>query len=115
MATTLLAEGAALRGVLDPGKDLHFYKVTPSTSSTRVILRKLSKGGFQGAVDVYDHNEEKIAGRAEGVSLLPGINPQDQPVTLSFNSIPGRPYLVAVRALGSGTNSNYELTVRTKD
>jgi hypothetical protein len=106
----LIAEGTTLSGSLVPGQDRHFFQFKASSTKTRVILRKRSKGGFQGAVDIYDHNENRVAREAEGVALVgPG---QDQPITLSFESHPGELYYIAVTALGSKTSSDYELTVR---
>ena len=48
----LIAEGTTLSGLLVPGQDRHFFQFKASSTKTRVILRKRSKGGFQGAVDV---------------------------------------------------------------
>ena len=98
----LIAEGTTLSGSLVPGQDRHFFQFKASSTKTRVILRKRSKGGFQGAVDIYDHNENRVAREAEGVALVgPG---QDQPITLSFESHPGELYYIAVTALGSKTS-----------
>jgi hypothetical protein len=105
-----ITEGTTLSGSLVPGEDRHFFQFKASSTKTRVILRKRPKGGFQGAVDIYDHNENRVAREAEGVALVgPG---QDQPITLSFESHPGELYYIAVTALGSKTSSDYELTVR---
>jgi hypothetical protein len=109
---TLLPEGETVRGSLVPGQNRHFFQFKASSSKTRVILRKRSKRGFQGAVDVYDRDENRIAGRAESVVLL---GSQDQPVTLSFESNPGEIYYIMIRDLGSNTSSDYELTVRKAD
>jgi hypothetical protein len=108
----LIAEGTTVRGSLVPGQDRHFFQFQASSTKTRVILRKRSKSGFQAAVDVYDHNEKGVAEEHEGVSLLPGIYPQNQPITLSFESHPGELYSIVVTALGSNARGNYELTVR---
>jgi hypothetical protein len=106
----LIAEGTTLSGSLVPGQDRHFFQFKASSTKTRVILRKRSKSGFQGAVDVYDHNEKRVAGVHEGVALLgPG---QNQPITLSFESRPGELYYIAAIALGSNARGDYELTVR---
>jgi hypothetical protein len=101
-----ITEGKTVSGSLVPGQDRHFFQFQASSTKTRVILRKR----FQGAVDVYDHNENLVARETEGVALVgPG---QDLPITLSFESHPGELYYIAVTALGSKTSSDYELTVR---
>jgi hypothetical protein len=111
-AAKSIAEGATLSGSLVPGQERHFFQFTASRSNIRVIVRKRSKDGFQGAVDVYDQNEKRVAQAHEGVSLLSGIHPQDQPLTLAFKSRPGELYYIAVTALGSNARGDYELTVR---
>jgi hypothetical protein len=107
-----IAEGATLSGSLVPGQERHFFQFTASSPKTRVIVRKRSKVGFQGAVDVYDQNEKRVAQVREGVTLLPGINPEDQPLTLAFESRPGELYYIMVSVLASKTRGDYELTVR---
>ncbi|HET9297404.1 MAG TPA: hypothetical protein VFP18_10970, partial [Candidatus Binatia bacterium] len=62
-----------------PGQERHFFQFTAARPKIKVIVRKRSKDGFQGAVDVYDQNDKRVAQVREGVSLLPGINPEDQP------------------------------------
>jgi hypothetical protein len=109
---TSVAEGATLSDSLVPGQARHFFQFTASRSKIRVIVRKRSQDGFQGAVDVYDRNEKRVAQVHEGVSLLAGIHPQDQPLTLTFESRPGELYYIAVAALGSNARGDYELTVR---
>jgi hypothetical protein len=105
-----IAEGATLSGSLVPGQERHFFQFTASSPKTRVIVRKRSQRGFQGAVDVYDHNEKRIAQEREGVALLgPG---QNQPLTLAFESRPGALYYIMVTVLASDTRGDYELTVR---
>lgn len=108
----LIDEGTTVRGSIVAGQDQHFFKFNSSSTKTRVILRKLSKSGFQAAVDIYDHNEKGVAGEHEGVSLLAGMYPQNQPITLSFESNPGELYYIAVTALASNARDDYELTVR---
>jgi hypothetical protein len=107
-----IAEGATLSGSLGPGQEQHVFEFTASSSKIRVIVRIRSQDGFQGAVDVYDHNEKRIAQVHEGVSLLSGIHPQDQPITLAFESRPGELYYIMVRVLAANTRGDYELTVR---
>ena len=107
-----IAEGATLSGSLVPAQERHFFQFTASSPKTRVIVRKRSKAGFQGAVDVYDQNEKRVAQVREGVTLLPGINPEDQPLTLAFESRPGELYYIMVSVLSSKTRGDYELTVR---
>jgi TIR domain len=111
-AAKSIAEGTTLSGSLVPGQEPHFFQFTASRSNIRVIVRKRSKDGFQGAVDVYDQNKKRVAQAHEGVSLLSGIHPQDQPLTLAFKSRPGELYYIAVTALGSNARGDYELTVR---
>jgi hypothetical protein len=105
-----IAEGATLSGSLVPGQERHFFQFTASRPKISVIVRKRS--GFQGAVDVYDQNEKRVAQVREGVTLLPGINPEDQPLTLAFESRPGELYYIMVSVLSSKTRGDYELTVR---
>jgi hypothetical protein len=109
---TLMPEGETGRGSLVPGQNRHFFQFKASSNKTRVILRKRSQRGFQEAVDIYDRDENRVAGKAEGVALL---GSQDQPVTLSFESNPGEIYYIMIRDLGSNTSSDYELTVRKAD
>jgi hypothetical protein len=104
-----IAEGATLSGSLVPGQERHFFQFTASSPQTRVIVRKRSQRGFQGAVDVYDRNESKVAGKSEMGVLL---GPSDQPLTLAFESRPGELYYIMVSVLGSNTRGDYELTVR---
>jgi hypothetical protein len=107
-----IAEGATLSGSLVPGQERHFFQFTASSPKTRVIVRKRSQRGFQGAVDVYDQNEKRVAQVHEGVSLLSGIHPQDQPISLAIESRPGELYYIMVSVLASSTRGDYELTVR---
>jgi hypothetical protein len=110
---TLMTEGETVRGSLVPGQNRHFFQFKASSAKTRVILRKRSKRGFQGAVDIYDHDENRVDGKAEGVVLIgPG---QDQPISLSIESNPGEIYYIMIRDLGSNPSSDYELTVRKAD
>jgi hypothetical protein len=112
ITATLMTEGEIVRGSLVPGQNRHFFQFKASSTKTRVILRKRSQRGFQGAVDIYDHDENKVAGKTEGVVLL---GTQDQPVSLSFESNPSEIYYIMIRDLGSNTSSDYELTVRKAD
>jgi len=107
-----IAEGTTLSGSLVPGQERHFFQFTAARPKIKVIVRKRSKDGFQGAVDVYDQNEKRVAQVREGVTLLPGINPEDQPLTLAFQSRPGELYYIMVSVLASNTRGDYELTVR---
>jgi len=107
-----IAEGTALSGSLVPGQERHFFQFTASSPQTRVIVRKRSTRGFQGAVDVYDRNEKRVAQVHEGVSLLSGIHPQNQPITLAFESRPGALYYIMITVLEANTRGDYELTVR---
>lgn len=103
----LIVEGATFRGSKIANQDLYFFKFAASSSNTRVVLRKLSASGFRGVVDVYDRNENRVAGEAEGVALL---GSQDQPVTFSFQSTPGENYYVKVTITQPA--AEYELTVK---
>jgi Trypsin-like peptidase domain len=106
-----ITEGTTVRGSLVPGQDRYFFQFKASSTKIRVILRKLSKGGFRSAVDVYDHNEVRVA--REGGGPPPLIRqPEDQPISLSFKSNPGELYYVVVTALESNARGDYELTVR---
>jgi len=107
-----IAEGTTLSGSLVPGQERHFFQFTASSPQTRVIVRKRSTRGFQGAVDVYDRNEKRVAQVHEGVSLLSGIHPQNQPITLAFESRPGALYYIMITVLEANTRGDYELTVR---
>jgi hypothetical protein len=103
----LIVEGTTVRGSKIGDQDLYFFKFAASSVKTRLVLRKLSASGFRGVVDVYDHNENRVAGEAEGVALL---GSQDQPVTFSFQSAPGENYYVKVTITQPA--AEYELTVR---
>jgi hypothetical protein len=103
----LIAEGTTVRGSRIADQDLYFFKFAASSTKTRVVLRKLSASGFRGLVDVYDHNENRVAGEAEGVALL---GSQDQPVTFSFQSASGENYYVKVTITQPA--AEYEFTVR---
>jgi hypothetical protein len=103
----LIAEGTTIRGSRIADQDQYFFKFPASSTRTRVVLRKLSANGFRGLVDVYDHNENRVAGEAEGVALL---GSQDQPVTFSFQSASGENYYVKVTITQPA--AEYELTVR---
>ena len=107
-----IAEGTTLSGSLVPGQERHFFQFTAARPKIKVIVRKRSKDGFQGAVDVYDQNEKRVAQVRDGVSLLSGINPQDQPLTVSFESRPGELYYIMVSVLASKTRGDYEITVQ---
>ena len=107
-----IAEGATLSGSLVPGQDRHFFQFTAARPKIKVTVRKRSKDGFQVGVDVYDQNEKRVAQVREGVSLLPGTNPQDQPLTLAFESRPGELYYIMISVLASNTRGDYEITVR---
>ena len=107
-----IAEGTTLSGSLVPGQERHFFQFTAARPKIKVIVRKRSKDGFQGAVDVYDQNKKRVAQVREGVTLLPGINPEDQPLTLAFESRPGELYYIMVSVLASNTRGDYEITVR---
>ena len=107
-----IAEGTTLSDSLVPGQERHFFQFTAARPKIKVIVRKRSKDGFQGAVDVYDQNEKRVAQAREGVSLLSGISPQDQPLTVAFESRPGELYYIMVSVLASKTRGDYEITVR---
>lgn len=102
-----IAEGTTVRGSRIASQELYFFKFAASSTKTRVVLRKVSASGFRGVVDVYDHNENRVAGEAEGVALY---GSQDQPVTFSFQSAPGEGYYVKVTITQPA--AEYELTVR---
>jgi hypothetical protein len=103
----LIVEGTTVRGSRIADQDLYFFKFAASSAKTSVVLRKLSARGFRGVVDVYDHNENRVAGEAEGVAL---VGSQDQTVTFSFQSAPGENYYVKVTITQPA--AEYELTVR---
>jgi len=101
-----------VKGSIVTDQDRYPFKFQASSTKTRVILRKLSKSGFRAAVNVYDHNEKGVTEEHQGVSLLSGIYPQNQPITLSFESHPGEVYSIVVTALDPNASGDYELTVR---
>jgi hypothetical protein len=103
----LIVEGTTVRGSRIADQDLYFFKFAASSIKTRLVLRKLSASGFRGIVDVYDHDENRVGGEAEGVALL---GSQDQSVTFSFQSTPGENYYVKVTITQPA--AEYELTVR---
>lgn len=111
----LIAVGATIRGSTVTGQDEYFFKFTASSAKTRIILRKRSAGGFQAAVDVYDHDEQRVAGVNEGggVALVVVPGSQDRPVTFPVPSAPGEIYYIKVKIfLEPKANAEYELTVR---
>jgi hypothetical protein len=109
----LIAEGIPVSGSIVQGQDQHFFKFTASSDKTRVILRKSSAIGFRAAVDVYDRVDNRVAGEVEGISLLSGLNTQNQPVTFSFESNPGEIYYIKVKDFTeSNAPGNYQLMVQ---
>ena len=105
----LIVEGTTVRGARVTDQDLYFFKFSATSAMTRLVLRKLSTGGFRAAVDVYDHVEHKVVGEAEPVAL---VGSQDEPVTLSFESVPGEIYYIKVTVPQAA--SKYELTVKVE-
>jgi hypothetical protein len=96
--------GGETRGVVESDKDRDYYKFrTPDQMSgkTRVILRKLSAGGFIAKVGVYDRVENRIA--RDGAS-------GDDSATLAFDSAANSNYYILVKGFGAG--GPYELEVR---
>ena len=109
----VIDEGTTVRGSTVTGQDRYFFKFTASSTKTRVILRKRSARGFRAAVDVYDHVENRVAGKTDGVTLLLAQDSQDEPVSLSFESNPGEIYYIKVRPfVESNARGDYELTVQ---
>jgi hypothetical protein len=103
-----ITEGTTVRGSRVKDQDLYFFQFLASSTKTRLVLRKRSARGFRAVVDVYDHVEHRIAGEAEGVAL---VGAQDQPVSFSFESTPGKIYYIKV-TVQSQADAEYELTVR---
>ncbi len=96
--------GGRTKGVLASDKDRDYYKFrTPDqvSSKIRVILRKLSTGGFTAQVNVYDQVERGIK---------QGIASSDNPVTFAFESATNADYYILVKGFGAG--GPYELEVR---
>jgi hypothetical protein len=99
----LIIEGTTVRGSIATKQDRDFFKIKTSSSTTRVILRKLSLPGFTATVEIYDNVEDKIKGKtAFG----------DQPVTISFESQADSYYYVLVKSYNYSDRGDYELTVR---
>lgn len=96
--------GTRVRGEIKPDLDRDYFKFRTSdqaSSKTRVILRKLSTGGFRAYVSVYDQVEARVAKDFES---------SDDPVTLSFTSTSNSEYYVMIKSSGAG--GSYELEVR---
>lgn len=109
----VIDEGTTVRGSTVTGQDRYFFKFIASSTKTRVILRKRSTRGFRAAVDVYDHVENRVAGKAEGGTLLLAQDSQEEPVSLSFESNTGEIYYIKVRPfVESNARGDYELTVQ---
>ena len=106
---TFITEDMTVRGSIVADQARYVFQFKASSTKTRVILRKLSARGFRAAVDVYDSVENRVAGKTEGVTLL---GSQDQPVTLSFESNPGKDYYIEVKLFESNVRGDYELTIR---
>ena len=88
-AANFITEGRTVRGSVATNQDRDFYKFNAPSSTTRVILRKLSLPGFGATVEIYDDVENKIASETEF---------GDQPVTLSFESNTGSTYYIVVKS-----------------
>jgi hypothetical protein len=99
---TVITEGTMVRGLIATGQDQDFFRINPSGSKTRVILRTQS-AGFISMVIVYDDLEKLLAMHAATVL---------EPATFSFESIPGSIYYIMVKPSWSGARGNYELVVR---
>lgn len=102
-AANLIIEGATVRGSIGTKQDRDFFKIKTSSSTTRVILRKLSLPGFGATVEIYDSVENKIEKNTEFA---------DEPVTLSFESNAGSIYFIVVKPYNYKHTGDYELTVR---
>jgi hypothetical protein len=100
---TVITEGTTVRGLLETDQDQDFFRLNPSGYKTGVRLRASSSSSFVPFVVVYDH-VEKMLGMYPATFI--------QPATLSFESIPGSTYYIAVRSPGSGHRGSYELEVR---
>lgn len=111
----LIPVGTTIRDSENPGANRFFFKFKATGNKTRVILRKLSVRGFRSAVEVYDHAENIVAQDVEGVALLAGLNPQDQPVTLGFETNPGETYYVVLKLfVDPNVRGDFELAVHNE-
>lgn len=111
----LIPLGKTVRGSANPGANRFFFKFDASGKKTRVILRKLSVNGFRSVVEVLDHDEKAVAQDVEGVVLLSGLNPQDQPVTLGFETNPGETYYVVLKLfVDPNAQGDFELAVHNE-
>ncbi len=102
-AANLIAEGTTIRGSIATNQDRDFYKFNASSSTIRVILRKLSLPGFGATVEIYDAVENRIKRQTEL---------GDQPVTLSFESNASNIYYIVVKSFNYDSRGDYELAVR---
>jgi hypothetical protein len=111
----LIPVGTTIRDLAHPGADRFFFKFNATGNKTRVILRKLSVRGFRSVVEVYDRAEHIVAQNVEGVALLAGVNPQDQPVTLGFETDVGETYYVVLKLfVDPNVRGDFELAVHNE-
>ncbi len=99
--------GTRVRGAIASDKDRDYFTFRTSDrepSKTRVILRKLSAGGFWAQVHVYDQVESRVTGTFDYGG--------DHPLSLAFESTPNSDYYILVRLYSSAQGGPYELEVR---
>jgi len=85
-AANVIQFGGSTKGVVASDKDRDYYRYrTPGQMSgkTRIIMRKLSSGGFIARVSAYDQAESKIASSSAG---------SDDPVSFAFKSVADSDY-----------------------
>jgi hypothetical protein len=105
---TLIPIGVKIRGSIKRNGDRDFFQFMTSDrepNKTRVILRKLSPGGFTAEISVYDANENTVKyGNANG----------DDPVSMVFESDPSAKYYLMVKDFFStaGHGGPFELEIR---
>lgn len=102
--------GDRIRGEISTDKDRDYFKFRTSdraSSNIRVILRKLSSGGFYAEAIAYDQVESRIAR---------GYTRGDDPVTFSFESTANSEYYILIKSHSGFGDYNklgpYELEVR---
>lgn len=102
-----ISVGTSIRGNIATEKDRDFYKFEALSDKTRVILRKLSRGGFHAYLDIYDAVENKIKSENAG---------DDISVTLAFKSEVGSVFFIVIKSYPYGyENGDYELVVKIEE
>jgi hypothetical protein len=97
----LVSIGTTIKGLIATKDQRDFFRFRSGQGlKTRVILRKISPGGFVGVVSIYDNNENSVDSSSSCC---------EDPISLAFRSNPGSEYYVKVAGDPGGP---YELLIR---